>query len=138
MKSKDQQFHYVFALNIYENSLFFFFRLLFFEGTPFKSQLVAVLICYLYFIIYHREHNSLRYLFWSSLFRFALNFARNEACVVPKTSCSLRWCLRVFSTFKESCIIRFYLFLALFCFNYFIGNFLTTILKHVLEIQPDF
>ena len=35
---------------------FNFFRLLFFKGK-FKFYLIAVLICYLYFIIYRRAHN---------------------------------------------------------------------------------
>ena len=32
---------------------------------------------------------------------------RNKAWVVPEVLCSLRWCVGVFSTFKESSIINF-------------------------------
>ena len=46
-------------------------------------------------------------LFWTSLLRVALNLARNEAWVVPETLCSLRWCVGVYSIFKESCNIDF-------------------------------
>ena len=52
-------------------------------------------------------------LFWPSLLLVALNLARNEAWVVPETSSSLRCCVCVFSTLKESYIISFKLFLAL-------------------------
>ena len=38
---------------------------------------------------------------------FALNLARNEAWVVSETLCSLRWCVCVYSIFKESCITNF-------------------------------
>ena len=68
-----------------------------------------------------------RSLFWPSLLLVDLNLARNEAYVLPEKLCSLRWCLGVFSTFKESCVINFY-FLALLSLNLYIGNFLTTIL----------
>ena len=78
---------------------FVFFRLLFFKGTCFKFYLIAVLICYLYIII-HRRATLWRCLFWSSLLLVALNLARNEALVVLKTLCSLRWCFGVFSALK--------------------------------------
>ena len=45
---------------------FVFFRLLFFKGTCFKFYLIAVLICYLYFIINHEAHNILGTLWWMS------------------------------------------------------------------------
>ena len=57
MWGKDQQFHFIFVLDIYENTFQFFFRLLLFKGIRFKFCLVAILICYLYFIIYRRAHN---------------------------------------------------------------------------------
>ena len=60
MWSKDQQFHYFFPLDIYENMFYsfcLFFRLLFSKGTRFKFYLTAVLVCYLYFTIYPRAHN---------------------------------------------------------------------------------
>ena len=37
----------------------------------------------------------------------AFNPARNEAWVVPETLYSMRWCVGVYSIFKESCIINF-------------------------------
>ena len=70
-----------------------FFTLLFFLGTCFKIYLVAVLICYLYFIIYCRAHNIFgtlwRVLFLPSQLLVTLNVARNE---IRK---------EIFLTFKE-------------------------------------
>ena len=120
---------------------YFFFRLLFFKGTCFKFYLIAVLICYLYFIIYRGAHNVFgtlwRCLFWPSLLQVALYLARNETWVVPEKLCSLRWCVEELSTFKESCLINFWLF-SLLLFYLYIGNFLTTILSHVLGTRRDF
>ena len=89
---------------------FVFLKSLFLKRTCFKFYLIAVLICYLYFKIYRGAHNVFgtlrRYLLWPSLFRVALNLARNEAWV-PETLCSLWWCVGGFLTFKESCSINF-------------------------------
>ena len=46
-------------------------------------------------------------LFWPSLLLLALNLARNETWVVPETLCFLRWCVGVYSTFKDYCVINF-------------------------------
>ena len=46
----------------------FFFRLLFFIGACFKFYLIAVLICYLDFLMYHRAHNVFETLWWASIF----------------------------------------------------------------------
>ena len=93
---------------------FVFLKSLFFKGTCFKFYLIAVLICYLYFIISRGAHNVFgklwQCLFWQGLFGAALGLARNEVWIVPETLCSPQWCVGVFSTFKESCIINFYLF----------------------------
>ena len=43
----------------------------------------------------------LQNVFWSSLLQVALNLARNEAWAVSETLCSLRWCVCVYSIFKE-------------------------------------
>ena len=85
-------------------NFFAFFRLLFFKGTCLKFYLIAILISYLYFIIYRGAHNIFetlwRYLL-PSLLPVTLNLARNESLVVPETlflrNCSL----------QESCIINF-------------------------------
>ena len=50
-----------------------------------------------------------RCLFWPKFLLLALNLARNETWVVPRT-CSLQWCVEVLSTFKKCCIINFWLF----------------------------
>ena len=89
-----------------------FFRLLFFKGTCFKFYLIAVLICYLYFIINHGAHNILGTLWWMSfLARFVaggLEIGKKcEHNVFPETLCSLRCYVGVLPTFKESCIINF-------------------------------
>ena len=55
--------------------------------------------------LYSSEHCWVSCL--SSLLLVVLNLARNEAWVVPRTLCSLRWCVGVFPTFKERCIIKF-------------------------------
>ena len=47
----------LFPLDICENKFQFSFRLFFFKGTCFKLYFIAVLICYLYFIIHHRVRN---------------------------------------------------------------------------------
>ena len=92
----------------------FLFWLLLFKETCFKFYLIAVLICYLHFIIHCRAHNAFgtleQCLSWPSLLQVALNLARNEAWVITETLCSLRWCFGVYSTFNESCIINFKLF----------------------------
>ena len=60
--------------------------------------------------MYRGVHNVFgalwRCLLWPSLLRVVLNLATNEAWIVPET-CSPRWCVGVFSTFKESCITNF-------------------------------
>ena len=76
--------------------------------------------------------------FWPSLFLVALNLATNEAWVIPSTLCSLRWRVGVFSTFIEFCIISFLTFLALSCFNLYVGNFLTTNLQNALGTRSYF
>ena len=89
----------VFSLETYMKTRFNFpvsFTLPFFKGRCFKFYLIAVLICYLYFIIYRRAHalgTMQRCLFWPSLLWVALILARNEAWVVLETLCSLRWCV---------------------------------------------
>ena len=109
-RAKTNNFILFFPRHIWKHVLIFFFKLLLFKGTCFKFYLIAVLICYLYFIIYRRAHNAFatlcRCLFWPSLLLVALNLARNEAWVAPKTLCSLRWCVGFFSIFMQSCIIN--------------------------------
>ena len=51
---KTNSFILSFSLDIYENT---FFRLLFFRGTCLKFYLIALLICYLYSMIYRRAYN---------------------------------------------------------------------------------
>ena len=55
--------------------------------------------------------------FFPILLLVTLKLRGNEACVVPRTLCSLRWFAGVFSTFKVCSKISFYFFLALFSFN---------------------
>ena len=109
---KANSFILFFSRHIWEHVLIFcFFRLLFVKETCFKLYLTSALICYLCFIIYIRAHNIFatlwRCLFWPSLLRVTLNLARNEACFILETLCSLQWCLGVFSAFTEFCIINF-------------------------------
>ena len=60
---------------------------------------------YLSYYYYSERIMSVEYcsgfLFWQSLLLVALNLARNKASVVSRISYSLRWCVGVFSTFKE-------------------------------------
>ena len=44
------------------------------------------------------------YLYWPGW----LLLARHEAWIVPQTLCLLRWCVGVYSTFKDSCVINFF------------------------------
>ena len=104
---KTDRFFLFFSRHVWKHVLFFF-RLLLFKGTWFKFYLIAVLICYLYFIIYRRAHNVFGTLWWClswlSLLLVALNLA--WGLVVPETLCFMRWCVGMFSTFKDSCIIN--------------------------------
>ena len=90
---------------------FVFLKLLFYKGTCFKFYLIAVLICYLYFIIYRRAHNIFgtlwRCFLWPSLLQIALNLTGNEAWVVPETLWSPQLSVGVFLTFKQTCSIDF-------------------------------
>ena len=108
MLEKDQQFHFFFSRPIWKRvliSLLFFKDDYFFKETCFNFYLVAVLICHLYFMVYRGAHivfgTLWRCLFWPTLLRVTLNVARSEAWVAPETLCSPRWCVGVFSTFKD-------------------------------------
>ena len=81
---------------------------------------------YIYIYIYRHIYTLWCCLFWPSLFWEALNLARDEAGVFKKIMLFVMvwWRAGAFSTFKESCIINFQLFFAIFCFNLYIGNFL--------------
>ena len=74
----------------------------------FNFYFIAVLIYYLYFIIYRRAHNVFGTLLWES---FLVEFVVAGFELVKKwdleTLCFLRWCVGVFLTFKEPCIINF-------------------------------
>ena len=106
---KPKNFFLFSSRHIWKHILIFFFRLLFFKGICFKFYVIAVLICYLYFITYCRTNNvfGTLCLFWPSLLLLALKLSRNNVWVALETLCFLRWCVGVFSTFKESCIINF-------------------------------
>ena len=112
-------------ISIHVLILFFvYLKLLFF-----KFYLIAVLIPYLYFIIYRGAHvfgTMWRCLLWPSLLRVALSMARNEAWVVPETLCSPRWCVDVFLNFK-SLVLVIFTFLSPLFVNLYIRNFLNTI-----------
>ena len=92
-------------------SLFVFFILLFFKWTCFKFYLIAISICYLYFILYRGAHNIFgtlrRCLFWPSLLRVALNLARNETLIVPETLFSSWWCAVCFQLSRSLLLLIF-------------------------------
>ena len=102
---------FIFSFRHIWKHVLIFFGWFFFQGSCFKFYLIAVLICFLYFIIHRRCIRFLEHcggcLFWPSLLLLTLNLARIEAWVVPETLCILRWCAGVFSTFEDSSVINF-------------------------------
>ena len=119
---------------------FFFFRLLFVKGTCFKFCLIAVLICYLYFIIYHKAHslwNTMAVSFLATFIAGGLELGKKWGLGCSKIMLSAMMCWFVFH-FQGVLYYKFLIFLALFCFNLYIGNFLNTILQHVLGTGRDF
>ena len=92
--------------------LFFVFsKLLFFKRTCNKFYLIAVLIFYLYFIIYRGAHNVFGALWWCllwpGLLQVALNLTGNEAWLIPETLCSPRWCVGMFLNLKSLVLLIF-------------------------------
>ena len=62
-----------------------------------------------------------RCFFWPSLLLVALNLSRNEAWIVPRT-------YALCDDFQGVLYNQMLTLLALFCINFYIGSFLTTIL----------
>ena len=87
------------------------------------------------------------FLFWPSLLLVTVNLARNEAWVVQRTLSSLRWCVAVFSTYKEYCKIFKFFSLLLFqlahresSYYYFLAciwNHLAKRLKYITTEGPQ-
>ena len=130
MWGKDQQFHPFFSSRHTWKHILIFFRLLFFKKTCFKFHLIAVLICYLYFIKYRRAHNVKCMKHYGGCLFFC--------CCWPWTWREMRpglfqknyaFCDGMLGCFQlsRSLVSLILTFLAIFCFNLYIGNFLTTI-----------
>ena len=113
---------------------FSFFRLLFFKGACSKFYLIVALSCYPYFILYRRAHNVFRTLWRESfLAKFVaggleLGKKRGLGCY-RNIMLSAMVCWGVFN-FQRILYYQFLTLLALFSFNLYIGNFLTTIIRN--------